>query len=213
MKPILAAAAAFIAVPALADPATPFSGPFVGIQGGWQQDRQHVSIFDGEGGFASGSARDSGFAYGGQAGFDMHLAPRIVGGVEASITGRTGAERFDLGGGDSVRLKSDRTINGTARLGYLVTPRGLLYARGGYTNGRFSLSDTFGDRASRTRGGYTVGGGYEQFLTRSVSARIEYNYSDFGRLRLDDVSGDGFNQGVRGKQTRNAVTAGLNLHF
>ena len=211
IKPILAAFAAFLAVPAFAAPAESFNGPFVGIQGGWQQDHERLSITD------SGTTdrygnRKSGFAYGAQAGWDFRLGPQTVFGVEASATGRTGSERFDDGVGDSFRLRDGRTLNATARLGYLVTPQGLLYARGGYSNARFKLDSNVGDAASN-RGGYVAGVGYEQALTRTVSARVEYDYSNYGRDRYDGLAADLGVDSVRTKLDRNAVTAGVNLRF
>lgn len=211
IKPILAAAAAFLAVPALAAPAEPFSGPFVGVQGGWQQDHERLSITD-TGVTDRYGNRKSGFAYGAQAGWDYRLSPRTVLGVEASATGRTGSERFDDGFGDSFRLRDGRTFNATARLGYLVTPQGLLYARGGYSNARFKLDSSAGNAAAN-RDGYVAGVGYEQALTRTVSARLEYDYSNYGRDRFDGVASGLGVDSVRTKYDRNAVTAGLNLHF
>ena len=211
MKTVLAAAAALFSVPALAAPAEPFNGPFVGVQGGWQQDHERLSITDGGTTDRYGN-RKSGFTYGGQAGWDFRLTPRTVLGVEASATGRTGSERFDDGVGDSFRLRDGRTLNASARLGYLVTPQGLLYARGGYSNARFKLDSNVGNAASN-RDGYVAGVGYEQALTRTVSARLEYDYSNFGRDRYDGLAADLGVDSTRVKYDRNAVTAGVNLHF
>ncbi len=212
IKSLLVAAAAFVAVPALAAPAEPFNGPFVGIQGGWQQDHQRLSIDDGTSLYRFGE-RKSGFTYGGQVGWDFRLSPQMVLGVEASATGRTGTARFDDGFGDSVRLREGRTLAATARLGYLISPKGLVYVRGGYENARFKLDDTLGDRFATNRGGYVAGVGYEQALTRTVSARVEYDYSNFGHENYDSAAIDAGLAGARARFDRNAVTAGLNFHF
>lgn len=66
---------------------------------------------------------------------------------------------------------------------------------------------------SRNRDGYVVGVGYEQALTKAVSARIEYDYSNFGRDRLPGLASDLDVDSARVKYDRNAVTAGVNLHF
>jgi len=209
-KQIFIAVAALATAPAFAAPAEPFSGPFVGIQGGWQQDREQVRIDD-NGTSDSFRDRKAGFAYGGQVGYDYKLAPRIVLGAEASATGRTG--HTDIGSDtDDYRLKVGRTLGASARLGYLVTPTGLLYARGGYANTRFTLDDGV-DKASTNRDGYVAGVGYEQALTKTVSARVEYDYSNFGHQRLDQVADDADVDGASAKYKRNAVTAGVNFRF
>lgn len=189
---------AFAAAPVMAQPAAPFNGAYVGIQGGWQQDRQTLEI-----GNAKASQSKDGLNYGGQIGYDFRATPSVVVGIEAAITGRTG-ESFIDDGLDVYRLKQGRTISTTARLGFLTDPQGLVYARGGYSNARFNLDDG-GTRFSENRDGWTVGAGYERALTQNVSARIEYGYSDFGRDRLS--------ANADLKYTRHAVNAGLNLRF
>ncbi len=211
----LAAASAF-SVPAAAQTgsvvsdATPFNGPFIGIQGGWQQDQQRLAVANSTG-LYSARDRTSGFGYGGQIGYDYRLNPYAVLGVEASATGRTGNGRSYDGYGDVYDLRVGRTFNATARLGYLIRPDSLVYVRGGYSNARFDTNNGFGNDAEN-RDGYTVGVGYEQAIARAVSARVEYNYSEYGNRNLYDAAFN--NQGsVASQYRRNAVTAGLNFHF
>lgn len=200
MRMILLAAlpVALAAAPAMAQPAQPFNGAYVGIQGGWQQDRQTLEF-----GAAEASASKDGFSYGGQVGYDFRINPSVVFGIEAALTGRTG-ESFIDDGLDVYRLTQGRTISTTARLGFMTDPQGLLYARGGYANAKFNLDDG-GVRFSENRDGWTIGAGYERALTQNVSARLEYGYSDFGRDRLSAAADL--------KYRRHAVTAGVNLRF
>lgn len=211
LKYIVGAAVLAAAVPALAAPAEPFSGPFVGIQGGWQQDRERVTV-DYLGTRYGASDHQSGFSYGGQVGWDVRLAPRFVVGVEGSATGRTGSSDFGDGAGNFYRLKDGRTLTASARVGFLVSPATLLYARGGYTNARF-IVDTAGDRFTSNRDGAVVGIGLEQALTRTVSARVEYDRSNFGHDRYDDLAADVGADSANARYRRNALNAGLNLHF
>ena len=191
---------ALAAVPAAAQtaPADAFNGFYVGGQAGWQRDTQNLEIGDtsiGEGA--------SGFAYGAQAGYDFKLGGSAVLGAEVSLTGRTGETNFE-----DFDLSQGRTINATARLGIMTDPMGLFYVRGGYSNARFTADDGF-ERVSENRDGYTVGAGYERYLTQNVSARLEYNYSNYGTDNLSEL----FEANSELKYYRHAVTAGVNFRF
>ncbi|KPF74420.1 hypothetical protein IP88_07990 [alpha proteobacterium AAP81b] len=203
-------AALAAAAPALAQPAADgptFNGLYAGAQLGWQQDKQTLRLTD-NGLESRASNKTDGFSYGGQVGYDFGLSPNFVLGVEGSVTGRTGGTNLDV----DTRLSVGRTVNATGRLGYRLDSNSLLYARGGYSNTQFRVSNDIG-RVSEDRDGFTVGAGYERYLTRQVSARLEYNYSDYGRDRLpflaDSLGVDRADLGYR----RHAVTAGVNFHF
>jgi outer membrane immunogenic protein len=196
--PLAAALAAAIAGPAAAQDAPNFNGAFVGVQLGWQQDRQSLDL--GTVPPTTIRARGDGFAYGGQIGYDVNLGSAVLG-VEASLTGRTGINRFP-----TFDLEAGRTINLTGRAGYLITPDSLLYARGGYSNARFTIANPAGP--SENRDGWTVGAGYEHVLGRNVSARVEYNYGDYGDDLLPGVGG-----GSRLNYHRHAVMTGVNFRF
>ncbi len=208
----IAALAALVAAPVAAQTAapTPFNGFFAGVQGGWQQDRLKLTVTN-AGLTSSATESKSGLLYGGQVGYDFKLSPQIVLGGEASVTGRTGSDSFDDGLGGTYSLKAGRTFNASARLGYLVSPNGLVYARGGYSNARFNLDSSAG-RFSEDRDGYLAGVGYEQYLSRNISARIEYDYSRYGS---EDLTGlvSGVGSTSRLKYERHQVAAGVNVRF
>jgi outer membrane immunogenic protein len=211
---VLVSAALLAAAPAFAqsNAPRPFDGPFVGVQGGWQQDRQRLETTDSTGFVGSYKNNTEGFSYGGQVGYDFNAGNNLVLGVEAALTGRTGHDDYVDQFNNPYTLKSGRTITATARVGTLLNPYSLLYVRGGYANARFTIDDNFG-RYSQDRDGWTLGVGYEQAITRNVSARIEYNYSDFGHDNLGDyATGAGFTS-ASNKYTRHNVSAGLNLRF
>ncbi|GLK77192.1 porin [Methylopila jiangsuensis] len=92
---------------------------------------------------------------------------------------------FIASGGARVKHTWDGTIR--ARVGYLATDSVLLYATGGlallreqvsgfYDNGGVSGSVS----KSKTRVGWTVGGGVEAALTDNWRVHAEYRYADFG---------------------------------
>ena len=206
MRTLIFAAAVLAAGPALAQSApNVFNGPFIGIQGGWQQDRQTLEIQ--AGGFTTrGTESADGLLYGGQVGYDMRLASPLVLGVEASVTGRTGSRIFD-DGINSFRLSQGRTITTSARLGVLVGRDSLFYGRLGYANAQYRLQNG-GFTVTDKRDGYMIGAGYEQVVSRNVSGRFEYNYSDFGKDRMPSLAA-----GSELQYRRHALTAGLNFRF
>lgn len=210
IKYVFALAAVVAATPVFAqNVGLPFNGPFVGIQGGWQQDRQSLEL-NNSGVLSTTSQSKSGLGYGGQIGYDFRLSPSIVLGAEVDLTGRTGTSR--IGGDNGYDLKQGRTLAATARLGYLVSPDSLFYVRGGYANARFTLRDDVSSE-STNRDGYQVGVGYEQQIRQNVSARVEYMHSGFGTDNMFDLAQKIGAADANLKYSRNAVTAGLNFRF
>lgn len=184
--------------------AEPFSGPYIGAEAGWQQDKLRSSITS-AGVTVSSDDEVSSFAYGGQLGYDFKLSPSFVIGAEAHLTGDSGKIRVGNASADA-----GRTLGLTARAGVLATPQTLVYAKGGWVNGRFTFNDGT-DSASQNRDGWTLGGGVEQMLSENLSARVEYRYSKFNSFRGDPADFGGDN--VSARFTRNAVMAGVNFRF
>lgn len=188
LKFAVALAGVLAAAPVLAQDAVPFTGPRVAVTGGWDRiDR------DGE--------NDSGFTYGGTAGYDVALGDLRVA-PEVEVTGSTQKSCFAEG---AVRHceRADRDVYAGVRVGYVVMPKLLLYAKAGYTNGRFS------DRFDQTTGGTVVtvtdhtnrsgvrgGVGAEYALTPRFFLTSEYRYSNYS----GDVS-------------RNQIIGGVGVRF
>jgi outer membrane immunogenic protein len=190
--------AAAVTTPAAAQEVKNFDGPFVGVQLGWQQDRRIATTSTVPP--ATTRVSGDGLVYGGQLGYDANMGGAVLG-VEGSIIGRTGSN-----GSAALPFETGRTVNVTARVGWLLSPESLLYARGGYSNARFSTTNPAGNSANQ--GGYTLGAGFERALTDTVSARIEYAYSNYGSDAVPGIGGP-----VRLEYRRNGITAGFNLRF
>ncbi len=179
------ASATTLAAPAIA---APFDGPFVGVQAGLS----HNSI--GRTGTGLGTVDvDHGrtsVTGGVFAGYDYTIAPRVVLGAEAGI-GLSANDAVDsTAGARSTVVDPQRQINVTARAGYRVNRETLVYVRGGYANER--IRTTIGDKAEAISrrsdlNGWTLGAGTERKLNSTVSARVEYRYTDLGEShgRLD----------------------------
>lgn len=184
---------ALVAAPTFAEP---FQGPYVGVEAGVDHNHvRHPRDIDAHHG-------QTAIAGGAIAGYDYKLTPRIVVGAEAGVDfGVHDAVTGDVGG-TPASIDPQREINVTGRVGFLINPKTLLYARGGYANVR--LHTTIGQQAeaisrSSDVNGWTLGGGAERALTTNVSARVEYRYTELGQ--------------VHGRFDRQQALVGLAYHF
>ena len=173
----LIGAAAVIAAPAHAET---FDGPYVGVAAGWDRgevsDRIEGTPLDAE------ASRDA-LVLGGYAGYNYKLAEKIVIGAEAGFTGTVDDRVRATSAGNALTIDPRYSFDLTARAGYLVTDKALVYVRGGYANQRVRTALDTGTgivRSSDNLDGWLVGGGLEYAITEKVSARVEYRYSDFG---------------------------------
>jgi len=142
------AAATFVSAPAFAQDAAPFTGPRAGVTLG----------YDKLGG-------EEGFSYGVNAGYDLALAPNIVGGVEVSL-GDTTVDDSDL--------DVSRDITASLRAGYVLTPRVLAFGKVGYTSTRFEID---GDGVGLE--GVRYGGGLEFAATPNTYISAEYQRTEY----------------------------------
>ena len=175
--------------------------------------------------FGSIDKNSWGFTGGGQIGCDYQFAGNWVIGIRNMFNGTTGNKditfhRFGdpLFDGATVNFKNQWFDALTGRIGYAWTPTWLLYAQGGavwsrvqaqitgFGNGGgfgFNVCNHFADvtcdfgSASKTRTGWTVGGGVEWRFAPQWSAFLEGNYYDFGdRNRTLFTRNLGLNHGI-----------------
>jgi outer membrane immunogenic protein len=197
------AAGAVLTVGAQAFAAEPFNGPYIGAEFGYQQDKLRSSVTSPAGVvLEEANKTGSSFSYGGQIGYDFKVSPAFVLGAEVQATGDTNKIRTG-----NVTADAGRTFNMTARGGFLVADKTLVYGKGGWTNTRVTWNDGI-DSVTSNRDGWLVGAGVEHAITDNISARAEYRYSEYNRLRTD-VSGDDLSAKFR----RNAVAVGVNYRF
>ncbi|WP_150291219.1 outer membrane protein [Sphingobium estronivorans] len=153
MKTVIlaAVAAAAFAAPAFAQDAAPFTGPRAGVTMGYDK-------------FAG---RD-GFSYGVNTGFDLAVTPNITFGPEVSLSDST----TSLAAGVEV----SRDLAASLRLGYIVTPRALLFGKVGYANTRVEASNS---NAGGSFEGVRYGGGVEFAVTGNTYISAEYQRSEY----------------------------------
>lgn len=177
----------------------------------------HVGGAFGAGNGLTGS--DGRFIGGVQGGADYQFATNWVLGIEAqySWAGSTNNGAI-FPGGTIVSAHSGDIGSVTGRLGYTWGPA-LLYAKGGYAwrNGAgidvstpFGVSPAFAVDGNQ-KDGYTVGGGLEYLFAPNWSAKVEYQYYNFGNTTftagpIDIVS-------RRFTNEEHTVKAGLNYRF
>jgi outer membrane immunogenic protein len=170
-------AALAVAAPAFAqdgppnpDSDTTFSGPRAGIILGYDRMQPgqvpNSSIDD----------RNSadGLTYGGDVGYDIRSG-NLVFGAEGEVTGSTSKVTNNPSAAGALgygRVKAGRDLYAGARVGYVVAPRTMIYAKGGYTNQRLDLVASDGTTETGQHfnlDGWRAGAGVEQ----SLAAQLE----------------------------------------
>jgi len=194
---VAAVGGAFIAAPAVA---APFDGPYVGAQIGWQSEKMR----DVKSSFGIVPVNDTKESITGGVfvGYDATINRRFVVGAEAGLDLASDDEVQGSDGNATYSVDPKYSFDVTARAGYLVNPKTLLYVRGGYTNARTHATVVNGtaiESGSRSQNGWLLGGGAERQVAQNVTARLEYRYSKFSE-------GDG-------KDYRHRVLAGLAYRF
>ncbi|HEX5184916.1 MAG TPA: porin family protein [Allosphingosinicella sp.] len=185
---VSAAASTLVAAPAFAQDQKPtFTGFRIEGLAGWDHPRVP-------------NDHANGFLYGVGAGYD-YQAGRVVFGVEGEASDST-AKRCVAGvltAGDDLCARAGRDLYVGGRVGAVVAPTTLLYAKAGYTNGRIDADYTtvsgVGDfRDHRDLNGFRVGGGIEQAIGRNAYVKAEYRYSNYEQNvdRHQVVAGFGF---------------------
>ena len=156
------------AAPMEEPPLNTWSGPYAGVTVGYGfSGRTHVEDTD-------NTISTDGFLAGGFVGYNYQVG-NIVAGAEADL----GYSWMD---GTNAGESSDSGIEGSlrARLGYVVSPRVLVYATAGGAAKDLEVTNTLGDTENNTMIGWTAGAGADVMVTDRVFGRAEYRYTDFG---------------------------------
>ena len=161
---------------------------------------------------------DGRFLGGVQGGFDYQFATNWVIGAEAQYSwlanGNGGGVAFPAG--TVVSGNTDQLGSVTGRFGYTWGPA-LLYAKGGYAwrNDNINVSLAGVGVPFTTTGnnnnGYTVGAGLEYMFAPNWSAKLEYQYYNFGSTTF--TGGTPEIVGARFRDDEHTVKAGLNYRF
>lgn len=177
-------------------------------------------------GVTTANVSPAGFVGGAQIGCDYQVAPTWVVGIEGAASGSTlkGSTTAGLplglpGEAASVSGAMDLLPSVTARFGY-AADRWLFYVKGGAALASDSYSVTgsftgtpFDFEGLDLRYGWTVGGGVEWAFTDIWSARLEYDFYQFGNgsVQMSDAT-NVLSGPVNVRQSVQVVKAGLNFH-
>jgi outer membrane immunogenic protein len=220
------ASAADLPIYTKAPPAWSWTGCYIGghVGYGWGResftDNNNAALlrFAGTGNSVVDNTR--GPLGGGQVGCNYQLAKNWLIGVEgdfsaANIMG-TATDPFFSAKAGPIGADTTWLATATGRVGY-VWDRWLVYGKGGaaWAHNKYDLMPGVQDFfAAETRSGWTVGGGIEWALMPKWSAKVEFDYYDFGTrtgVQLTDKFGNIVNADIRPQIE--AVKLGINYRF
>ena len=201
-------------------PLPTWTGFYIGLQGGGGWGRSDETFFNAPNGFGfAGTQRydiNGGFA-GGVIGYNWQV-DNIVFGLEgdyhwADINGRSGVITAGLGDSYFTKLRGFGDIKG--RLGWAAGPA-LFFVSGGAAVG--DLQHRYDNPAFSTiqndwRWGWTIGAGAEYMFAPNLSAKVEYNYLDFGKSTLQYNNPLVASNRSEWSDTVHTVKAGISYHF
>lgn len=216
MKMVLAGisfAALMIAAPVSAQERSgSFDGPRIEVRGGWDFLNLEATLSDGTDRIARDEGK-SGASYGGEIGYD-YRSGNVVVGAYGGIEGSTVKECAEVLGNDEACLKSGRNITAGLRVGSVISDNFMIYAKGGYSNGRAKLEYRDYDLAywdvnlGQNLSGFHLGAGIEGEMSGGIYGRLEYVYTDYGSesVRVDEIR-------VGFQPTRHQVLYGMGVRF
>jgi len=183
----------------------------------------HVAgAFDGGNSFTGtlGNGNNGRFLGGLQAGADYQFAPNWLVGIEGQYSwlgSNNNGVAFTGAGAGYVYTNNQRGLGSvTGRVGYTWGPA-LLYVKGGYAYSDYSEGLTLGvvpqafALNSSHHDGYTVGAGLEYMFAQNWSAKLEYQYYDFGKTNF--VTPAVLTAFGSTRNDEHTVKAGINYRF
>lgn len=167
--------ATMMAPAAFAQDDTPFSGPYIGVEGSYSKDK--TKTFDGT---DVTKFSDKDYGYGGFLGYRHQMEGGLVVGLE----GRYHQPNNSVTLADDYTLNSGREYGADLHVG-MAMDQSLVYGILGYGKGRASLYDASDVLDARnTRNGFRYGVGYEQNLSESLFVRGSAVYTDYRNARV-----------------------------
>lgn len=180
--------------PVVEDFGARWTGPYVGIYASYNWMHSDFSTGDDISGI-------DGIGAGGYAGYNYQLDQNFVIGLEGMVGMSDAENNFK-----TTTVEKDWDASLRARLGYAFG-ESMIYGIGGVAGTKATVSNG-GSSDSQTHLGWTIGAGFETFLTENVVGRIEYDYSDYGTQNYN-ISGPNPDVSL----TDHAIKLGVGLKF
>jgi outer membrane immunogenic protein len=188
-----------------------FGGLRVEGHGGWDHVKADVDATDGVSS-VSGSGSEDGVVYGVGVGFDAPMGGQFIVGVEANFDLSSTKRCGEILGGDRGCAKVKRDYDVGGRLGLILSPMAMIYAKAAYANGKARV--TYDDGAggtfagSKSKGGVRVGAGVEFAFATNLYGKVEYRYTNYQNVRFTDGTA-----ALSIDVDRNQVVGGLGIRF
>jgi len=218
---LFAASATVAATPASAREEGPnFTGVRFEARAGWDSFGGNLTMPDPDDDdetITVSSSRDK-LGYGAELGYDHQLGPVVIG-AYAGVDNNSSSHCLEIVGDDLGCLESGRNLYVGGRAGVVIGNSLLVYGKGGYSRGRYSLAYD-GDTDVNTNaiyviadsaGGTHYGGGLEMAFTPNFYGRVEYVRTRYHGLATVSPLDDDVAVGIRAR--RNQATAGIGLRF
>jgi len=205
---LIVCSALALAVPAQAEDQFGWTGPYIGVETGFNAlnfDAHYTdNTFKGSGGTATPS-------FGGQAGYNFQNG-KIVYGFEVDAN-FMGYNQIDVTAKDTYAAQSDWYGTARGRIG-VANGRGLVYATGGLALSKVDIQDSLfissNTLSPSMELGWVAGAGIEYAVNDKISLKGEFLHLDYGTLQSTDF----FNGApVQTHYQDNVVRLGLNFHF
>jgi outer membrane immunogenic protein len=191
---------------------SPWFGSYIGVQGGYGWGQSNVTNSEILTSPADTSNLTPSGAFGGtQSGYNWHIAPNWVFGLDSDTSYASLSQSGVSSNGFAVNTKVQWFGSERVRLGFLATPSVLLYGTGGlgWAYVKFTDTNLGTDIGSfnQYRVGWSGGGGLEWAFLPQWSTKFEYLYTDLGTYQ------DTFGIGQKTSSlTLNTVKVGLAYH-
>jgi outer membrane immunogenic protein len=184
-----------------------WTGAYAGINGGYGWGKSRYDFF---GGGTTGDFNVKGGLAGGTLGYNLQTGIWVWG-IEGDFDGSWIKGSDSVCGPPSCETRNQWLATGRARLGF-AADRALFYATGGVAVGSLKFTPSANPTETRTKTGWTAGGGVEYAVSGPWSVKAEYLYVDLGNTTCSAAScGGAGDSNVKFKAS--IARAGLNYRF
>jgi outer membrane immunogenic protein len=166
-----------------------FTGVQIGIDVGqvWADaNQQRFSNIGGPFVFTQPDAQLNGWVYGVHGGYNIEAMPGLILGGELAVAFNDMKGKDGGGGGDRNGLDGKFQASLKAKAGTMISPTSMLYVTAGwsYLDAEGVVLNPPVEKVGASFNGYTLGGGLEFTVGSGLTARLQYQFADYGDKRV-----------------------------